>query len=74
MKTLLKGVAILLACLALAPSAFAQAANGNGGCADRVLVSYYKIIPGRQDEWLALYQWHRRVMLYEIAHGMAIST
>ena len=48
MKTLLKGVAILLACLALAPSAFAQAANGNGGCADRVLVSYYKIIPGRR--------------------------
>jgi len=75
MKTLLKGISLLLACLAFAPSAFAQAANGNGGCADRVLVSYYKIKAGRQDEWLALYQkWHRRVMLYEIAHGMAIST
>ncbi|HEX8757909.1 MAG TPA: hypothetical protein VF745_16345 [Steroidobacteraceae bacterium] len=75
MKTLLKGVAILLACLSLTPSAYAQAANGNGGCADRILISYYKIIPGRQDEWLALYQkWHHRVMQYEIAHGMAIST
>jgi hypothetical protein len=74
MKTLLKGISILLACGALCPPAFAQAANGNGDCAERVMVSYYKIAPGRQDEWLALYQqWHRRVMLYEISHGMALS-
>ena len=75
MNKLLKTVSVLITCMALSPAAFAQAANGNGGCAERVDIGYYKIERGRQDEWLALYQkWHRRVMLYEIAHGVAISS
>lgn len=75
MSTLLKAIPVLIACLALSPAAFAQAANGNGLCAQGVEISYYKIQPGRQDEWLTIYQkWHRKVMLYEIAHGMAISS
>ena len=75
MNKLLKMIPILAACMAVSPAVFAQAANGNGGCAERVDIGYYKIQRGRQDEWLALYQkWHRRVMLYEIAHGMAISS
>ena len=74
MNKLLKGISVLVACMTLSPAAFAQAANGNGSCAQRVDISYYKIERGRQDEWLGLYRkWHRKVMLYEIAHGMALS-
>jgi hypothetical protein len=61
--------------LLVAPAAFAQAANGNGECADKVEISYYKIVPGHQDEWLTLYQkWHARIMQYERAHGMVLSS
>ena len=75
MNKLLKAISVLVTCMALSPAAFAQAANGNGNCAQRVDIGYYKIERGRQDEWLALYQkWHRKVMLYEIAHGVAISS
>jgi hypothetical protein len=75
MIRLSKAISVLVTCMALSPAAFAQAANGNGDCAERVDIGYYKIERGRQDEWLALYQkWHRKVMLYEIAHGEAISS
>lgn len=75
MKLLLRSLPLLIAGVLAMPLAFAQADNGNGACAPKVEVSYYKIVPGKQDEWLALYQkWHRRIMLYEVAHGIALST
>jgi hypothetical protein len=75
MNKLLKAISVLVACMTVSPAAFAQAANGNGSCAQRVDIGYYKIERGRQDEWLGLYQkWHRKVMLYEIAHGVALSS
>ena len=53
---------------------FAQANNGAGEGKNRTYVSFYKLPPGRQDEWLALYKkWHFPVMQYEKAHGQVIS-
>ena len=41
----------------------------------RLELDYYKVQPGKQDEWLALYlRWHRPIMQYEIDHGQAISS
>ena len=55
-------------------AAFAQANNGAGTGQNRTYVSFYKLPPGRQDEWLALYKkWHFPVMQYEKAHGQVIS-
>ena len=39
-----------------------------------VSVSYYKVPPGRQDDWLALYKkYHYPIMKYQIDHGYALS-
>jgi hypothetical protein len=55
-------------------AAFAQANNGAGEGQNRTYVSFYKLPPGHQDEWLALYKkWHFPVMQYEKAHGQVIS-
>lgn len=41
----------------------------------RVGISYYKVPPGKHDEWLQLYQkWHRPIMDAQIAHGTTISS
>lgn len=41
----------------------------------RVSVSYYKTLPGKQDEWLALYKkWHRPIMDYQIKEGLTLSS
>lgn len=40
----------------------------------QVEVSYYKVPPGRQDEWLALYhKYHYPIMKYSIEKGLVIS-
>lgn len=61
--------------LATAPAA-AQAMNGRQ-MPDRptVEISYYKIEPGRQDEWVALYlKWHRPMMEEQIKAGVTLSS
>jgi len=41
----------------------------------RVGVSYYKVSPGKHDEWLALYkQWHRPIMDAQIKAGTTTSS
>lgn len=41
----------------------------------RVGISYYKVPPGKHDEWLALYKkWHRPIMDAQIKHGTTISS
>jgi hypothetical protein len=63
-------------CLSLFSSvlAWGQASNGAGVGKNTVSVSYYKLPPGRQDEWLALYKkYHLPIMQYEKAHGQVIS-
>ncbi len=55
-------------------SAFAQAPNGAGAGKPVVSFSFYKLPPGRQDEWLALYKkYHLPIMKYEKEHGQVIS-
>jgi hypothetical protein len=55
-------------------SVFGQATNGAGVGKPVVSVSYYKLPPGRQDEWLALYKkWHYPIMQYQKEHGQVIS-
>jgi len=40
----------------------------------QVEVSYYKVPPGRQDEWLALYhKYHYPIMKYSIEKGLVVS-
>ena len=57
-------LSLLVVSLASA-SAFAQASNGAGAGKPVVSVSYYKLPPGRQDEWLALYKkYHLPIMKY----------
>jgi hypothetical protein len=54
--------------------AFGQANNGAGEGKPVMYVSFYKLPPGRQDEWLALYKkWHYPIMEYEKAHGQVTS-
>lgn len=53
-----------------------QAMNGRQ-MPDRptVEISYYKIEPGRQDEWVALYlKWHRPMMDEQIKAGVTLSS
>lgn len=53
---------------------FAQANNGAGEGKPEVHVDFYKLIPGRQDEWLALYKKsHFPLMKWQIEHGQVIS-
>lgn len=41
----------------------------------RVGIGYYKVPPGKHDEWLRLYQqWHRPIMDAQIANGTTISS
>jgi len=55
-----KILGLLLSALVLgvfnSAAAFAQADNGSGEGKKVVHVSFYKLPPGRQDEWLALYK------------------
>src|SRR5271165_2818178 len=68
-------LSLLVASLTFASaSAFAQASNGAGVGKPVVSVSFYKLPPGRQDEWLALYKkYHLPIMKYEKEHGQVIS-
>ena len=41
----------------------------------RVGIGYYKVPPGKHDEWLALYkQWHRPIMDEQIKAGVTLSS
>jgi hypothetical protein len=55
-------------------TALAQANNGAGEGKPEVHVDFYKLPPGRQDEWLALYKKsHFPMMKWQIEHGQVIS-
>jgi hypothetical protein len=60
---------------ALSPiAALAQANNGAGEGKPEVHVDYYKLPPGRQDEWLALYKkYHYPIVRDMIEHGQMTS-
>jgi hypothetical protein len=54
--------------------AWAQASNGAGEGKPVVHVDFYRLPPGRQDEWLELYKKvHLPVMQWEIEQGQVIS-
>lgn len=77
MKTrLLTALALLALTVAGIQSAAAQALAGRGlPDRPRVGISYYKVPPGKHDEWLALYKkWHRPIMDAQIKHGTTISS
>ena len=60
--------------LAEGTAAYGQATNGAGAGKPVVSVSFYKLPPGRQDEWLALYKkYHYPIMQWEKEHGQVIS-
>jgi hypothetical protein len=75
MKGILKGLLSVLVLSTLNPSAtLAQANNGAGEGKPEVHVDYYKLPPGRQDEWLALYKkYHYPIVRYMIDHGQMTS-
>jgi len=69
-------IAILFALFgALAsPLARAQSTIGAGDGKNTVSVDFYKVPPGKQDEWLALYKkYHYPIMKYQKEHGQVIS-
>jgi hypothetical protein len=52
----------------------AQANNGTGDTQNVMAVDFYRVPPGHQDEWLALYKkWHYPIMQYQLAHGYVLS-
>jgi hypothetical protein len=56
------------------PLAGAQATIGAGDGKNTMSVDFYKVPPGKQDEWLALYKkFHYPIMQYQRAHGQVIS-
>lgn len=69
-------LALVLLTPALPGVAAAQAMNGRQ-MPDRptVEISYYKVEPGRQDDWVALYlKWHRPLMDEQIKAGVTLSS
>jgi hypothetical protein len=71
MHKFVKALFLVAGVLAVAASpAAAQGQNGRGEGKQSIGISYYKVPPGKQDEWLALYKkWHFPIMQYEIEHG-----
>jgi hypothetical protein len=75
----MKKLLVLLTCAMFAgifspPAAFPQANNGAGEGKPEVHVDFYKLPPGRQDEWLALYKKsHYPMMKWQIEHGQITS-
>ena len=64
------GTFFALSLLSGISTAHAQGSNGRGDCMDKYSISYYKVIPGKYDEWLALYKkWHLPIIEYSIKHG-----
>jgi hypothetical protein len=52
----------------------AQATIGAGDGKNTVSVDFYKVPPGKQDEWLALYKkYHYPIMKYQKEHGQVLS-
>lgn len=53
---------------------FAQGNNGAGAGKPVVSVDFYKLPPGHQDEWLALYKkYHYPIMQWQKEHGQVTS-
>jgi hypothetical protein len=53
----------------------AQAMTGRDIGQNRVHVAYYRVPPGRQDEWLALYRkYHKPIVDFQIQKGVTISS
>lgn len=74
MKILVLLLAALTFILLVSAPSFAQANNGAGEGKPEVHVDFYKLPPGRQDEWLALYKKsHFPLMKWELEHGEIIS-
>lgn len=71
MRKFVKALFLVAGVLAVAASpADAQGQNGRGVGKQTVGVSYYKVPPGKQDEWLALYKkWHKPIVEWEKANG-----
>jgi hypothetical protein len=64
----------LVATLAAPTTAWPQATNGAGDTQNVMSVDFYRVPPGKQDEWLALYKkWHYPIMQYQLAHGLVLS-
>jgi hypothetical protein len=73
-RTFGRGAWIVGLCILISPTVFAQANNGAGEGKPEVHVGYYKLPPGRQDEWLALYKkYHYPMVQYMIEHGQVTS-
>lgn len=71
----LLGLATIGSAVVLAPDLHAQAQNGRGDGLNRVSIGYYKVPPGRHDEWLDLYQkWHRPIMEENLRTGATLSS
>ena len=65
---------LVLFFLVPAATAFGQATIGAGAGKNTMSVGFYKVPPGKQDEWLALYKkYHYPIMLYQKEHGQVIS-
>ncbi len=67
-------------CVAIAMASFAgrpahsQAMAGRDLGGNRIHVAYYRTPPGRQDDWLALFErYHKPIMDLEIKEGLVIS-
>jgi hypothetical protein len=74
MRTLVLVLVVGSVSLLSSAAALAQANNGAGEGKPEVHVDFYKLPPGRQDEWLALYKKsHFPMMKWQIDHGEIIS-
>ena len=79
MKKLVLAVHLAVAAAMISPLAatavHAQAQNGRGDGLHRMSIGYYKVPPGRHDEWLALYKkWHRPIMEENLRTGATVSS
>ncbi len=65
---------LLLLTLVINMRGSAQANNGTGDSQNVMSVDFYRVPPGTQDEWLALYKkWHYPIMKYQLSHGYVLS-
>jgi hypothetical protein len=74
MRILLFFLSIFTVNILSSVATFGQANNGAGEGKPEVHVDFYKLPPGRQDEWLALYRKaHFPMMRWQIEHGQVTS-
>jgi hypothetical protein len=67
MKKNVRVLFVALCLIGFSLPSYSQGGNGRGACMAKYYISYYKIEPGKYDEWLSLFKrWHVPIMKHDM--------